>query len=45
MEKIETLRRDRAMEQARQFLSQMKELGYTREEIGNVLTQALKEDV
>ncbi len=45
MEKIEKLRRNRAMEQVRQFLSRMKELGYTREEIGNVLTQALREDV
>ncbi len=45
MEKIGKLRRDRAMEQVRQFLSRMKELGYTREEIGNVLAQALREDV
>lgn len=45
METIKQLRNDRAMDKVRQFLSQMKELGYTREEIGAVLTQALKEEV
>ena len=42
METIKQLRTDRAMEQ---FLAQMSELGYTKEEIGMVLTQALKEEV
>ena len=45
METIKQLRTDRAMEQVRQFLAQMSELGYTKEEIGMVLTQALKEEV
>ena len=45
METIKQLRTDRAMEQVRQFLAQMCELGYTKEEIGMVLTQALKEEV
>ncbi len=45
METIKQLRTDRAMEQVRQFLVQMSELGYTKEEIGIVLTQALKEEV
>ena len=44
METIKQLRNDRAMNKVRQFLAQMKELGYTREEIGDVLTQALKEE-
>lgn len=44
METIKQLRNDRAMDKVRQFLAQMKELGYTREEIGAVLTQALKEE-
>lgn len=45
METIKQLRNDRAMDKVRQFLAQMKELGYTREEIGTVLAQALKEEV
>lgn len=45
METIKQLRTDRAMEQVRQFLAQMSELGYTKEEIGIVLAQALKEEV
>lgn len=45
METIKQLKNDRAMDKVRQFLAQMKELGYTREEIGAVLTQALKEEV
>ena len=45
METIKQLRTDRAMEQVRQFLAQMSELGYTKEEIEIVLTQALKEEV
>lgn len=45
METIKQLRNDRAMDKVRQFLAQMKELGYTREEIGAVLAQALKEEV
>ena len=44
METIKQLRNDRAMDKVRQFLAQMKELGYTREEIGAVLTQSLKEE-
>ena len=34
METIKQLRNDRAMDKVRQFLAQMKELGYTREESG-----------
>lgn len=45
MEVIKQLRTDQAMDKARQFLSQMRELGYTKEEIGIVLTQALKEEM
>ncbi|MFR1831617.1 MAG: GntR family transcriptional regulator [Lachnospiraceae bacterium] len=45
MEVIKQLRTNQAMDKVRQFLSQMRELGYTKEEIGIVLTQALKEEM